>query len=153
MNEIIMHDPLFTGMSNMFRNLEAMMDFDFKKESRGLRRWIGRPHNLITKKDEKGNIQGYKLEVVYTPFAKDEVKVEILDHVLTVKCGSENKIKDEDMDYCGISHQSYEFSMPLADSIDEAGITAKAEDGILNIEFPVKKTVENEVKPLQIEVK
>ena len=138
---------------NMFKNLEAVMDFDFNKESRGLKRWIKRPHNLITKKDKDGKIEKYQLELVYTPFKKDEVKVEVLEGVLNVKCGSENKIKDEDMDYCGISHQSYSFSIPLADAIDVNAIEAKAEDGILYIELPVKKAEEKKALPISIEVK
>lgn len=152
MNELIMHDP-FMPFSNMFRNLEAMMDFDFNKESRGLKRWLKRPHNLITKKDKDGKIESYQLETVYTPFKKDEVKVEVLDGVLTVNCGSENKIKDEEMDYCGISRQSYSFSIPLSDIIDINAIDAKAEDGVLYINLPVKKMEEKKITPLSIEVK
>lgn len=137
----------------MFKNLEAVMDFDFNKESRGLKHWIKRPHNLITKKDKDGKIESYQLEMVYTPFKKDEVKVEILDGMLKVNCGSENKIKDEDMDYCGISHQSYSFSIPLSEQIDVNAIEAKAEDGVLYIELPVKKLDEKKALPITIEVK
>ena len=153
MNELMMrHDP-FMPFDNMFRNLEAMMDFDFNKESRGLKKWIRRPHNLVTKKDENGKIIGYEVSVVYTPFKKDEVKVEVLDGVLTVNCGTENKVKDEDMDYCGISHQSYSFSIPLADAVDTTAITAKAEDGMLYIDLPTKNVEDKKPTPLTIEVK
>ena len=152
MNELMLNDAWFP-FGNMFKNLEAVMDFDFNKESRGLKRWIKRPHNLITKKDKDGKIEKYQLELVYTPFKKDEVKVEVLEGVLNVKCGSENKVKDEDMDYCGISHQSYSFSIPLADEIDVNAIEAKAEDGILYIELPVKKSEEKKALPISIEVK
>ena len=152
MNELIMHDP-FMPFNNMFRNLEALMDFDFGRESRGLKKWIHRPHNLITKKDENGKITGYQIALVYTPFKKDEVKVEVLDGVLTVNCGSNNKVKDEDMDYCGISHQSYSFSIPLAESIDTTAIAARAEDGMLYIDLPTKNVEEKKPTPLAIEVK
>ena len=152
MNELMMHDQ-FMPFTNMFRNLEAMMDFDFGRESKGLRKWLHRPHNLMTKKDKDGKIESYQIQIVYTPFKKDEVNVQILDNVLTVKCGAENKIKDEDMDYCGISHQSYEFSIPLSDSVDTAAIEAKAEDGMLYITLPVKKTSEDKKVPLQIDIK
>ena len=56
------------------------------------------------------------------------------------------------MTYCGISHQSYEFSLPLAENIDTAKISAKAEDGILYISLPVKKAEEKKTEALQIEV-
>lgn len=152
MNELMMHDQ-FMPFTNMFRNLEAMMDFDFGRESKGLRKWLHRPHNLMTKKDKDGKIESYQIQIVYTPFKKDEVNVQILDNVLTVKCGAENKIKDEDMDYCGISHQSYEFSIPLSDSVDTTAIEAKAEDGMLYITLPVKKASEDKKVPLQIDIK
>ena len=152
MNELMMRDP-FAPFANMFRNLEAMMDFDFGKESRGLKKWVKRPHNIITKKDENGKITEYQLAVVYTPFKKSEVKVQVMDNVLSVKCGSENKVKDEDMDYCGISYQSYDFSIPLSDSIDVSRIEAKAEDGILNITLPVKQVIEEKADPILIDIK
>ena len=148
MNELLFHDPF----SNMFKEMEALMDFEFKRESRGLKKWIKKPHNLITRKDENGKVIGFALEVVYTPFKKSDVKVEILDGILTVKCGSENKVKDEDMDYCGISHQSYEFSIPLSDTVDSKKISAKADDGILYINLPVKEIKEKKEQPLQITV-
>ncbi len=152
MNELMLNDTWFP-FENMFKNLEAVMDFDFNKESRGLKRWIKRPHNLITKKDKDGKIEKYQLETVYTPFKKDDVKIEVLDGMLTVKCGSENKVNDEDMDYCGISRQSYSFSIPLSDSIDISAINAKAEDGVLYIDLPVKKIEDKKTIPVQIEVK
>lgn len=141
-------------MDNMFKRMDAMMSYPLSAiENRGLKSLIKRPHNLITKKDDNGNVIGHAVEVVYTPFKRDEVKVEVLDHVLTVKCGSENLAKDESMDYCGISRQSYEFSIPLAETIDCTAITAKAEDGVLYIDLPVKKIEEKKNVPLIIEIK
>lgn len=144
---------LFNNMDNMFRRMDALMSYPLSAiENRGLKSVIRRPHNLITKKDDNGNIIGHQIDVVYTPFKRDEVKVEVLDNVLTVKCGNENRIKDESMDYCGISQQSYEFSIPLAESIDCNSISAKAEDGILRIDLPTKKIEEKKSVPLTIEV-
>jgi len=77
-------------MDNMFKRVDAL--FNYPRSStfanQGLKTIIRRPHNLITKKDKDGNVESYSIEVVYTPFSKDEVKVEVLDRVLTVKCGS-----------------------------------------------------------------
>ena len=121
-------------------------------KTKGLRNLIRKPHNLLTIKDEKGNTTGFSLETVYTPFKKDDVSVSVENNVLTVKCGKENKIKDEDMDYCGVSYQSYEFSIPLADTVDTTKITAKAEDGMLRIDMPLKEQIPENGR-LQIEVK
>lgn len=119
-------------------------------KNRGLRNLIRKPHNLITSKDKNGKVTGYKLETVYTPFSKDDIKVEIQNNILTVKCGKENKIKDEEMDYCGVSYQSYEFSLPLSESVDTQKITAKAEDGMLRIDIPNKVEKEDKDKIIEI---
>ena len=145
---------LFNDMDNIFKRMDAMMNYPLSAlESRGLKSIIRRPHNLITKKDENGNPIGYSIQVVYTPFTKNEVKVEVLDNVLTVCCGNENLEKDESMDYCGISRQAYKFSIPLADTVDCEAITAKADDGILYIDLPMKKIEEKKNSPIIIEVK
>lgn len=150
MNEIYIRDP----WRSLFGEVKAMMDDAFGSEfqNRGLKNLIRKPHNLLTKKDANGEVESFSLEVVYTPFKKDEVKVEILDNVLTVHCGTENREKNEDMVYCGISQQSYMFSLPLADTVDTTKITAKAEDGILYINLPVKKPEIKKVEPMQIAV-
>ena len=148
MNELMFSDPF----ANMFKEMEAIMDFDFSRQSRGLKKLIKRPHNLITNKDENGKVTSFDLEVVYTPFKKSECKVKIQDNVLSVECGSENKVKDADMDYCGISHQSYSFALPLAECIDTKLITAIAEDGMLYINLPVKKLEDKKSTELEIQI-
>ena len=137
----------FQALSNL---MNKTFDNDFK--NRGLKDVITKPHNLLTNKDENGNITSFALEVVYTPFKKNDVKVEVFDNVLTVTCGKENKVKDPNMIYCGISNQSYTFSIPLDKCVDTSKITARADDGILYIDLPVKQIVREEKKPLEITV-
>jgi HSP20 family molecular chaperone IbpA len=151
MNEIAYYNEL--DPFDMFRRLEALLDFDTKKatSSNGLKRLITRPHNLITRKDDKGNITSFEIQLVYTPFNKSDVKVEVKNNVLTIRCGETNKIKDADMVYCGISHQSSSYSLPLDESIDTTKITAKADDGMLYVTLPVK--LKEEAETLSIEVK
>lgn len=149
---------MFEQMDRMWRNLDAMFSTplladDSKFKTRGLRSIISRPHNLITKKDENGNVKSFQLEVPYTPFKKDEVNVQVKDNVLTVSCGTENKVKDEEMDFSSISYQNFSFSIPLSDTVDIAGITAKAEDGMLRIDLPAKAIEEKKNDVLKIEVK
>ena len=149
---------MFEQMDKMWRNLDAIFNYpllanESKFKTRGLRAVIGRPHNLITKKDENGKVTSFKLEVPYTPFTKDEVSVTVKDGVLTVECGSENKVKDEEMDFSSISYQSFNFSIPLSDSIDVSNITAKADDGMLRIDLPTKAIEEKKDNVLKIEVK
>ena len=137
----------FQAISNL---MSKTFNDDFK--NRGLKDVITKPHNLLTNKDENGNIVSFALEVVYTPFKKDDVKVEVCDNLLTVKCGNENKVKDPNMIYCGISNQSYSFSIPLDKCVDTTKISARADDGILYIDMPVKQVIVEDKKPLQITV-
>lgn len=146
---------LFEPWDNMFKQIDAMINYPISTDTlktHGIRRILSRPHNLLTVKDDKGNVSGFKLETVYTPFCKDDINVSIENNILTVTCGKENKIKDEDMDYCGVSYQAYKFSIPLADTVDTKKITAKAEDGMLRIDMPIKQQIPEDNK-IQIEVK
>lgn len=137
--------------------MDIFAGYPFNKESKipntGLRSCINRPHNLINVKDKDGNVIAQKLSVVTTPFKKDEVKVQVLDNILTVKCGAENKESEENEEvvYRGISSQTYEFSLRIADNVDKAAITAENVDGVLTIILPIIK--KDEPKPLMIDVK
>lgn len=149
---------LFEQMDRMWRNMDAIFNYplladESKFENRGLKTIIKRPHNLITKKDTNGVVTGYALELPYTPFKKDEVNVEVKDNVLVVTCGTENKVKDEEMDFSNISYQSFSFSIPLSDSVDIKNISAEADDGMLRIELPAKVLEEKKDDVLKIEVK
>ena len=142
----IYKDPVWE-MMDFFAN-----PFERKICNKGLSN-IHKPHNLTNVKDESGKIVAQKLTVVTTPFKKDDVKVKIVDDVLTVTCGTEN-VKDEENEeviYRGISAQSYTFSLKLGDSIDKKAITAENKDGLLTVKLPF--LVVEEKKPEEIEIK
>ena len=153
-----MYSVLEENMDRMWRNLDAMFNYprienESKFKTRGLKNIISRPHTLITKKDENGKVTSFQLELPYTPFKKDEVNVEVKDNVLTVSCGTENKVKDEDIDFSSISYQNFSFSIPLSNTVDVKNITAKAEDGMLCINLPTKVIEDKKDNILKIEVK
>ena len=114
--------------------------FDDKRNimNYGLKSIIKRPHNLINVKDKDGNVIGQRLEMVTTPFNKEDVKITVKDNILTVKCGTENvkSEENEDVVYRGISAQSHTFSLSLAPTIDQSLITAENKDGVLKINLP-----------------
>lgn len=124
---------------------------DYKIQDCGLKSVIKRPHSLINVKDEDGNVTAQRLEIVTTPFKKDDVKVSVLDDTLSVECGSENQTlgENEEIVYRGISAQSYSFSLRLAPNVDQSGITAENKDGVLKITLPIIK----KEKPKSIEIK
>lgn len=150
---------LFDKMDEMWRDMDWLFNRPLQLEdskafkSRGLKRIIGRPHSLITKKDNDGKVTGWALELPYTPFRKDDVNVEVKDHTLVVTCGTENKTRDEEMDFSDISYQMFSFSIPLSDNVDVTSISAKAEDGMLRVELPAKAIEEKQSDVLKIEVK
>lgn len=112
-------------------------------QNSGLKGLISKPHNLYSIKDDKGEITEWKMEMVYTPFKKSDISVTVSENILSVEIGSESTVdqNDETLIYKGISSKTTKFSISLSDKIDEEKITAKAEDGILTIIMPVKKTV------------
>ena len=121
----------------------------------GMRRLLSRnvPHNLYVKKDEDGNVESYKIEIVYTPFKSSDIDVKVDDGNLIVKIGhKEEKTEDKKEDNLvdqGISSQSYYFKIPMV-GIDENAITAKATDGILTITMPAEKIEKPQPKKIDV---
>ena len=158
MNELM--KPLSTW-DDMWRSMDALMRYPFEENplaTNGLKSLIRRPHNLVNVKDDDGNVVAQRLEVVTTPFAKDEVKVSVEGNVLTVACGATKKVDEPKKDddefiyndeyiYKGISSQSYTFQVRLGNSVDKAAIKAKNIDGVLTVMLPFKK---KEDEPRQI---
>lgn len=135
MPDMLMKTPTLWDLMDAF-----MRPFDEKRDiaTYGLKSVIKRPHNLVNVKDKDGNIVGQRLEMVTTPFKKEDVKITIKNNVLTVKCGAENikTEENEDVVYRGISAQSHMFSLTLSPAIDQSRITAENKDGILRISLP-----------------
>lgn len=153
MLELVNTRNIWNDWDDMFRTMDALMQYPSKGgslERQGLKNLIHRPHNIINVKDDDGNVVAQKLEVVTTPFAKDEVKVTVEDNVLSIQCGSENKDdrKEDEYVYRGISSQSYTFSLKLGDNIDKDSIKAKNVDGVLSIMLPFKSKEAEPVKKI-----
>ena len=154
MNELM--KPLSTW-DDMWRSMDALMRYPFEENplaTNGLKSLIRRPHNLVNVKDDNGNVIAQRLEVVTTPFAKDEVKVSVEGNVLTVACGETNKEEktEDEYIYKGISSQSYTFQVRLGNSVDKTAIKAKNVDGVLTVMLPFKKKEDEPKQITQIEV-
>ena len=122
-----------------------------KVTANGLKSLIGRPHNLSVSTNEKGEVTAYHIDLVYTPFPKSSIKMEIFDGVMTVSVGEGYKTPEEDKSsvnrtvYRGISVKPFTFSLYVKNFIDETEeidtdkISASAEDGVLHLNFPIKQ--------------
>jgi len=135
--------------NDVFSMMDAFMNYKAPSiQNQGLKNIINRPHNLININDKDGKLTAQRLEVVTTPFKKDEVSVTINNKngVLTVKCGFENKKDKEDENFVfkGISSQTYEFSLKLPNNIDKSKISAENKDGILKVTLPIMETEETD---------
>ncbi len=140
-------DPIWEIMDMFSRPYERN-----KLSDNGLKEVIKRPHNLANIHAEDGQVIAQRLDVVTTPFKKEDVKLTVSDNILTVTCGNEN-IKDdanETVLFRGISSQTYTFSLTLAPTVDLQKITAENKDGILKIVLPLK--VLQPKTPEQIEI-
>lgn len=138
-NSLLTIDDMW--MKDIFRSpLSQKIESELKKMTNKGLPSIQKPHNLYVIKDDDGNIIANKLEVVTTPFAKDEVSVVLKDNVLQVKCGTkkEEKKTTEETIFHGISSQSYSFSLQLSEKVDRENVKAENKDGILTVVFPFK---------------
>lgn len=155
------HNSLITALTNELSNLNppkfriinqspAYQDYDYMS----LKNAIKVPHNLYNICDSTGVIMKHVLEVVYTPFTKADIKIELLGNILTVTIGNENlkhKYKDFVV-YNKISYQSNKFSIKLSDAIDTSNILAAANEGILTIEIPYLVETYTDKEPVLINI-
>lgn len=173
----MLHDPIdsvfqdiFPGMFDFWTRtipgkwdcLPARKEAANKIATNGLKTILGRPHDLWVGKDKNGNTV-YRIDLVYTPFAKDQIKVKLGEEFLEVSIGGyadgdkivetelEKKAEDKDANlknlYRGISRKAFYLKLSLKNLVDEEceedidveNIKAKAEDGILQLTIPTKK--------------
>jgi HSP20 family protein len=85
------------------------------------------------------NEKGYNLQVALPGFDKEAVRVSIENGVLKVSA-VKSKVKEQEEDFIVKEfHQENLYrSFTLNDTIDEEGITAKLENGVLHIFLPTK---------------
>ena len=94
----------------------------------------------------KEDTEGYKVEVAAPGFSKKDFKIEINNDVLTIS--SEKKVEDETKEgeqftKREFSYQSFSRSFSLPHTVENEKISAKYENGILNIIIPKRE----EAKP------
>lgn len=157
-----MMKPLATW-DDMWQNMVALTEYPFNGKTLkdiGLRKLITRPHNIVNVTDPKTKeVIEQRLEVVTTPFKKNQVQVQVADNTLTISCGDvEDVCKKPNEDdpeeaylYKGISSQYYTFSLKLSDKVDKSKIRAKNEDGILTVTLPFKQTTTGDVARITVE--
>jgi len=93
----------------------------------------------------------YLMEVDLPGATEKDIDINIKDRVLTLRCKKERKDESKDGAYLLKERTNIEYvrSFNFSDNIDEEGITAVFENGVLEVRIPKKE----EKKAHQIEVK
>ena len=83
------------------------------------------------------------LEIPVLGYKKEEIQINFIDNVITIKGDVENKSKFK---------KSFVSEYKISDKINSENITSKLEDGILYIYFPYKeKQIKTEPKKIEIQ--
>ncbi len=123
-------EDLFNGHAGRYFRDEALND-----------NWMR--HTYQVPVNVKENETGYSISVVAPGIAKEDLKLQINDKVLTIAFEqSEDKKKEEGK---WLRHEfkvrSFKRSFTLGDQVDTEKISAKFENGILNLDLPKKEAV------------
>ncbi|MGC8611655.1 MAG: Hsp20/alpha crystallin family protein [Athalassotoga sp.] len=97
--------------------------------------------------------KSYEFEVELPGMKREDVNIEIDDGILTIRGEKKEERKEEKKGYKKIerSYGKFERSFSLPSDIDEKNISAKFENGVLNISIP--KSPEAKSAKRKIEIK
>ena len=115
--------------------------------------WRDRRQEMCGKVDVRENEKEYIVEVDLPGFKEENIDISIKDRVLTLSCkkntniekknevNEEGKKEEEKGSYIIQERSSFEFkrSLSFADNIDEEAITARLENGVLEVRVPKKE--------------
>jgi len=101
------------------------------------------PHNVVKLEEHK-----YIVELAVAGFARDDLNIEVKDHVLTIKGNRERRRPEEQYVHRGISTRTFMKSFKLSEYTEVTG--ADLNDGILAITLEVKVPQEQLPKLIQI---
>lgn len=105
------------------------------------------------KTDIKDNGKDFVVEMDLPGFKKEDIKVDIEGGVMTISAERHSDYEDEDKKKNYIrkerSYGTYKRSFDISE-IDESGITASYEDGLLKLTLPKKQAAVPESRRLEI---
>ena len=105
------------------------------------------PVNIVEKTD------AYHLDVAAPGFDKGDFAVKLDGNLLTITADKKETTKDETAKTIRkeFSHKTFKRSFSLDEKIEAAGITAKYENGVLNVVLPKKEEVKAVAKEISIQ--
>lgn len=127
-----------------FFDVESMFGGNWPKDNASL-------PSVNISEDEKC----YCVDVVAPGFKKEDFKINIDDDILTISAETKTESKEEDKNkqYSRreYSHSSFTRSFRLPDNAKDDAVSAKYEDGILELNIPKSKTEVKATKEIQIQ--
>ena len=111
----------FLGFDHIFDELERVTNH--AKDSYP-------PHNVVKQDDMK-----YEIELAIAGFSKEDIEIELKDHVLSIKGEREQKRDQDKYVYKGISARKFYKSFRLSEYAEVSGADMK--DGILTVSIEV----------------
>ena len=115
------------------------------------RRWIHVPLGKMPAVNIKDNDKNYEIELAAPGLSKDDFEVSIDNSVLTISCEKEEKKEETADNYTReeFNYSAFSRSFSLPENVDEGGVDAAYEDGVLTIKLkkleiaePAGKTIE-----------
>lgn len=94
----------------------------------------------------------YELHVIAPGLNKEDFKINIEDSVLKISFEHDDEQKEQNGKWLRSEyrHRSFKRSFTLNDTINAEGITARYNDGILNVVLPKKETTEKTAKDITV---
>lgn len=105
------------------------------------------PANIVEKADQ------YKIELAAPGMEKSDFNIKLDGKILTISAEkkTEATTENEKMIRKEFGYKAFKRSFTLDEKIDAANITAKYENGILNLELPKKEEVKGGAKEITIQ--
>lgn len=134
--EVIKHQPLFSGLSELHQALDRLFDrnfLDWEKDfpTMEMTHWV--PKIDVKEKDNQ-----YIIRADVPGVNAKDIEVNLENGVLTVKGKKESETKEEKENYVRVERSSGSFyrALNLPDAGDASKITAKSKNGVLEIIIP-----------------
>jgi HSP20 family protein len=126
--------------------MEDILSNGFKAFHDDNREYVSIPVNV------KETDKSYELSVIAPGLSKEDFKLNLDKNVLTITFDKKDEDKQENEKWIRSEYhfRSFKRSFTLSEKIDQAGINAKYENGILSISLPKKEAAEPTTQEIKI---
>ncbi len=131
---------------DLFPALNGMFDDFFNTEMNDWRQSnFSSTNTTLPKVNIRENDDGFQVEMAAPGMTKNDFNINVEQNILTISSSKEAEEKDEDSRYTKreFAYQSFQRSFTLPDTADGEKISAKYENGILEVNIPKRE----EAKP------